>query len=86
MIERKVDVTVELTARELAQEFCGLTSEDQALFFNSIADIVVAEWGAEFCFQLQAVTDEKGLTVAGRDVMSQIGEYGENHNKPRSNN
>jgi hypothetical protein len=78
MIERKVDFTLELTAREIAQEFCRLDSEGQAVFFNSIADIVASEWKAPFCFQLEAITDEDALTPEGRDVMSQIGDYSKN--------
>ena len=59
----------------IAEMFACLSSEEQARFFNHV-DKVASTWsGGGFCFQLQYITDEDGLTLAGRRVMQQIGDY-----------
>lgn len=65
-----VDVTPEI----LAELFATMHSTEQARFYNHI-DAVASKWSACFEFQLQAITDEDGLTLAGRRVMQEIGEY-----------
>ena len=75
-IPRKIDVDIELSPEEIADCFCDLHDNEQALFFNRIAEVVAA-WGTSFCFQLQSVIDSKVLTSDGKDIMCQIGEYGE---------
>ena len=74
-IRRDVIVNVEPTPKELADCFCNMYAEDQALFFNHIA-VLVEKWGSSFCFQLQAVISSKILTSGGKEAMRQIGEYG----------
>lgn len=63
-----------LTPEIIAELFCDLGSDEQARFFNHI-DKVASEWGAGFPFQLQWITDDNGLTLAGRRVMQAIGNY-----------
>ena len=75
-IERKLTVDVELTPEDLADCFCDLHSNEQAHFFNRMAE-VTAKWGAPFCFQLQYIVDSKILTRDGKEIMCQIGEYSE---------
>jgi hypothetical protein len=66
------DVTPEL----VAEIFAEMDAEEQARFFNHISE-VASKWGASgyLEMQLQAITDDCGLTLAGRRVMQEIGEY-----------
>lgn len=64
----------EATPEQLAKAFCDMDASDQARFFNFIA-VVASTWSSSFPFQLQAITDEDGLTLSGRRVMQEIGEY-----------
>ena len=73
-IERKLIVDVELTPEDLADCFCELYADEQAMFFNRISELV-EKWNGSFCFQLQAIIDSKVLTSGGKDIMRQIGEY-----------
>lgn len=64
-----------ITPELIAELFAGLGSDDQARFFNHI-DKVASTWSnGGLPFQLQWVTDDDGLTLAGRRVMQYIGEY-----------
>ena len=67
-------VDVELTPEDLADRFAELTSDEQARFFNRVAE-VSSKWTRPFEFQLQSITEEKELTLAGRRIMQGIGEY-----------
>ena len=67
-------IEVELTPGEVAEAFCKLRSDGQALFFNEIAKIV-DEGGWWLGMQLQYVTDDESLTLRGRAVMALIGDY-----------
>lgn len=61
----------ELTPKLIAEAFWNMSADDQAIFFNELhiaADFL-------FPFQLQAITEEDGLTLAGRRVMQSIGDY-----------
>ena len=60
-----------LTPELLAEAFWEMTSEEQAMFYNHLNKIA----DFHFAFQLQSITDENGLTLAGRRVMQSIGEY-----------
>ena len=71
-INKAIDVT--LTPQEVAKLFASMDSVQQAEFFNEIAAIS-SVWKNSLCFQLQYITDEDGLTLAGRRVMQEIGEY-----------
>lgn len=64
----------EVTPELAAEMFAGMGSDEQARFFNHVAEIS-SKWSSQFCFQLQWITDEEGLTMAGRRVMQGIGEY-----------
>jgi len=63
-----------VTPEHVAELFACLGDDGQASFFNHVAE-VASKWDAPFCFQLQAITDHSGLTLAGRRVMQGIGEY-----------
>jgi hypothetical protein len=64
-------VGIKLRPEEVAYLFWEMSSEEQAKFFNYLDK--VADF--HFPFQLQAITDEHGLTLGGRRVMGSIGEY-----------
>lgn len=78
-IQRKIDVDIELSPEDLADCFCDLYADEQAMFFSHIAE-VVTKWDSLFCFQLQRVINNKALTAGGRAIMRTIGEYGEEDN------
>ena len=61
----------DITPEILAELFWNLNSEEQARFYNHLD--TVADF--QFPSQLQSITDEDGLTLAGRRVMGCIGEY-----------
>jgi hypothetical protein len=71
-----VSVEIHPSADELAEVFCAMDDEEQAGFFNRIAEITKA-WEAPFCFQLNAISESKHLNDDGRKIMAQIGEYAE---------
>jgi len=63
-----------VTPKTVAEMFCNLDSHDQALFFNNV-HAIASEWdGMGFDMQLQYITEDV-LTMGGRRVMQQIGEY-----------
>jgi hypothetical protein len=63
--------TSELDPKTIAEAFWELDQSEQARFFNHLDKI--ADY--RFPFQLQSITDDHGLTLAGRRVMQSIGEY-----------
>lgn len=68
-------ITHEITPEVVAELFADMDSRSQAKFFNSVSEIASAWNGGGLPFQLQAITEEDGLTLQGRNVMSMIGEY-----------
>lgn len=71
------NAVVEITPEHIAILFCNLDSEEQAKFYNICGEIGT-KWRDEkggWCFQLQAITDEKCLTYGGRRFMQEVGEY-----------
>ena len=77
-MKRKLEFEFEfkLTPRELAEEFCNLYDDEQAEFFNEIANIT-NKWDKPFCFQLQSMVNTNILTDDAKYIMSQIGDYSE---------
>lgn len=65
------DLLVDLNPELLAEYFSELDSEQQAKFYNHLAELS-KDW---ITMQLQYITDEDGLNLAGRRVMQQIGDY-----------
>jgi hypothetical protein len=61
----------EVDPEMLAEAFWDMDSDKQARFFNHLDKIA----DFYFPFQLQSITDNNGLTLAGRRVMQAIGEY-----------
>jgi len=72
----------EITPEIISELFCHMSQDEQARFFNHISEIAT-KW---FCFQLQYITDDNGLTYGGRRVMQEIGEYSHWGLVPRINN
>ena len=61
---------------DVAQMFAHMSSDEQAAFFNAVADIAERTFvGGCLDLQLQYITEEDGLTDAGRRVMQSIGDY-----------
>lgn len=67
-------VEVKLTPEDVARLFCQMNNEEQAQFFNEIAE-VVETWTQPFAYQLQAIANAPELTQKGRGIMAQIGNY-----------
>jgi len=71
------DSIKEITPEIVAELFAGMDAGEQARFFNHV-DAVASTWrpGHDLLpFQMQAITDDDGLTLAGRRVMQMIGDY-----------
>lgn len=64
----------EVTPELVAELFAAMDSAEQARFFNHIA-VVASTWSTGLPFQMQYVTDNDELSLAGRRVMQMIGEY-----------
>lgn len=75
MIKREHTLFCAPTPEELASEFANMGDDQQALFFNELARLT-KNWKNPFCFQLQGLVDRPELTVEGKRIMEQIGEYG----------
>jgi hypothetical protein len=75
-ISRDIRVDIELSPENIADCFCDLHGNEQAIFFNRVSE-VTATWGSPFCFQLQNIVDSNILTREGKEIMCQIGEYSE---------
>lgn len=71
---KNLDHKIEVSAIEVADLFCSMDGEEQALFFNKIAENV-AKWNNGFIFQLQAICDTELLNDGGKKIMREIGEY-----------
>lgn len=69
------DVIFALSPEMVAEMFACMDGEQQARFYNHVDQIASTWHGTGFCFQLQAITDADGLTLAGRRVMQAIGDY-----------
>lgn len=65
------EVSIPLSGADIADLFWELDAHAQSDFFNRLCG------KDRLVFQLQAVTDSERLTIGGRRVMSQIGEYSE---------
>lgn len=64
-----------ITPEIVAELFAHLSSDEQAKFFNHVADVASTWSGGGLAMQMQFITDEHGLSVSGRRVMQMIGEY-----------
>jgi len=76
MITRQITIDVKPSPLELANEFCAMYDEEQAEFFNCVAEIAKT-WDNNFVFQLQAIVDCGKFNEDGKEMMCRIGEYGE---------
>ena len=74
-IPRKIHVDIEMSPEDIADCFCDLYADEQAIFFNRISEVVTT-WGTSFCFQFQSVVDSKILTSDGKEIIRQMGKYG----------
>jgi len=57
MIKREISI-LDLEPEELAQEFCDMHNDEQALFFEHIGKIVKEQWKSNFSFQMDTIIDE----------------------------
>lgn len=69
------DVLEEITPEMVAELFAKMYADEQARFFNHVAKISSTWKGIGMYMQLQYITDEDGLSLAGRRVMQGIGDY-----------
>ena len=81
LIENKMDklkriypVELSVTPKEVADLFCSMDNNEQADFFNAVADNV-KEWGSLFIFQLQEIVNTEKLTEPAKQIMREIGYY-----------
>jgi len=72
--KQSVEVEIELTYVDVANEFCNMGETEQAAFFNEIAKRVL-EWKNPLAIQLHAMSTSGALKPEGRQIMRIIGEY-----------
>lgn len=72
-------IEMEITPEDAAAAFEEWDAQQQAWFFNKLAELVV-KWDGSFAMQMQYVADDPDLTDAGRAIMRKIGEYGQTNN------
>lgn len=65
----------EITPEIIAELFAEMKSDQQAVFFSRVGELVETWAAGCMALQLQYVTDDAALTPAGRRVMQEIGEY-----------
>lgn len=70
------EIQLKISPEEAAAAFCDFGSDEQAVFFNKVADIS-STWKGGFTMQMQYLTVEKSLNPRGRAVMKTIGAYAE---------
>ena len=75
LLQKTIDLSIEISPEQVASFFSTMDSEDQAIFFSEVARIS-GLWKNDIIFQLQYVTDSENLTDEGRELMVKIGEYG----------
>lgn len=73
MITVKKEFDVVLTPQEVANEFWGMGSDEQATFFEELHKITKKR--GNLPMQLQYVIESNILKSGGRRVMALIGEY-----------
>lgn len=66
-----VEYRIRPSANEIAEVFWDMDAEEQACFFNRLAEIS----NGSLVMQLQYLTDSPYLTTEARVVMRRIGEY-----------
>ena len=71
MITSKMDIEMDVSPDDLAEEFWRWDSEKHAEFFNHLGRISKDK----LIFQLQYLMDSKVLNGHGRDAMAAIGNY-----------
>lgn len=77
---KEMEVTIPLAPKDVARMFTNMYSDDQALFFNAIAEIVEDEWSNPFVMQLAEVTRSAKLKDKGKKIMQEIGEMSSTQN------
>ena len=81
-IEKKVIVSVNIDAFELADIFWKMNSEEKATFFTMIGKKKIYD----LAMQLEYISQEDSLNLDGRNFMQQIGEYSwHNSNREQTN-
>lgn len=76
MTKRDVSIDVKLTPLELAQEFCDMDGDEQAMFLNFIAQLS-SQWDRPLEFQIQNIVDSNNFLSGANRVMKLFGEYAE---------
>ncbi len=65
-----------MNPEDLAKQFCEMNTQEQALFFNTIGELVL-KWDVSFYSQMKRVVEEeKILTNEARNIMRNIGSCG----------
>ena len=67
-------ISFELTPSDLAEAWCGMNSDEQAEFFNTVARLG-KDWGGILPAQLQYLSENPLLNSDGRSAMRMIGDY-----------
>jgi hypothetical protein len=70
-----IPIDINITPKELAELFCAMDGDQQAIFFSEIAKIIKSWKAGGFDYQLAYIVDSRKLTKDGSDVMELIGSF-----------
>lgn len=73
-MNKLIELNISLSGSELAAEFCGLNSVEQAAFFNAISKNAET-WDNRFDIQMADVERTGLVTAGGRSIMRIIGQF-----------
>lgn len=73
-LKKNIEIEMPLNVSDIARLFCSMDNNEQAMFFNRVAENV-GEWDKPFCFQLQSICDTELLSDGAKEIMKEIGNY-----------
>ncbi|MFA6087446.1 hypothetical protein [Mucilaginibacter sp.] len=76
-LKQTIEVDIKLIPQKIAELFCSMDADEQAIFFNTIAADVETWPACNFDLQMQYISDSTLLTENGRKIMKTIGQYAE---------
>ena len=74
MITKTVNIKLELTPKDLAEEFCEMDSDEQVEFFNYVGKLS-KDWDKPFALQCQSMKDSEVITKDGKKIIEVLWDY-----------
>lgn len=80
ILKETVEVEVKVSPEKVAELFCSMDADEQAAFFNRIAEDVKTWPSCNFDMQMHYVSEKEALTYEARRIMLTIGNYSQKTN------